>query len=101
MRFSGRLGKGPHRSYVCNPTPEFVAQLAQIIEPLREEASQQKWDIDWTRFNNFCSEAKASAAKNDFAGAVRANCHAISFMMEELRNQRQKRRAGPVDIEGS
>ena len=98
-RLAARLGKGPHRSYVCNAGPEFVDQLARIIEPLREEASQQKWDIDWARFNGFCSEAKASAGRGDFAGAVRAYCHAISFMMEELRNQRQKRKAGSMDIE--
>ncbi len=72
-----------------------------MIEPLREEASQQKWDIDWERFNGFCSEAKASTARNDYAAAVRADCHAISFMMQELRNQRQKRKAGSVDIDGS
>ena len=75
--------------------------MARIIEPLREEATQQKWDIDWARFNGFCSEAKASAARNDLAGAVRSNCHAISFMMQELRNQRQKRRTDSVDIEGA
>jgi protein phosphatase len=101
VRFSGRLGKGPHRSYVCNPTPEFVAELARIIEPLRQEATQQKWDIDWARFNGLCSEAKAAAARNDLAGAVRSNCHAISFMMQELRNQRQKRNSGSVEIEGA
>jgi protein phosphatase len=100
-RLPARLGKGPHRSYVCNASPEFVDQLARIIEPLREEASQQKWDIDWARFNGLCSEAKASAARSDFAAAVRADCHAISFMMQELRSQRQKRKAGSVDIEGS
>jgi protein phosphatase len=101
VRFPARLGKGPHRSYVCNPTPEFVAELARIIEPLREEATQQKWDIDWARFNAYCAEAKASIARNDLAGAVRANCYAISFMMQELRSQRQKRRTDSVDIEGS
>jgi protein phosphatase len=100
VRFAGRLGKGPHRSYVCNPTLEFVEELAKIIEPLREEASQQKWDIDWARFNGFCSEAKASVARNDLAAAVRADCHAISFMMQELRRQ-QQRKAGSVDIEGA
>jgi hypothetical protein len=72
-----------------------------VIEPLREEASQQKWDVDWARFNGLCAEAKTSAARNDFAAAVRSYCHAISFMMEELRNQRQKRNADSVDIEGS
>ena len=59
-----------------------------------EEATQQKWDIDWARFNGFCSEAKASAGRNDFAAAVRAYCHAISFDdARKLRNQRQKPKA--------
>lgn len=93
---SGRLGRGPHRSYICQVNQEFVDKLAKIVEPLREEAKQQQWDVEWTKFDALCKQATTAAARQDFTGAVRAYCYAISFLMQQLRGQRHKRAAGPA-----
>jgi PPM family protein phosphatase len=85
-----KLGRGPHRSYVCPVDQAFVDKLAKIIEPLKLEATQQNWDVDWQRFNGFCQQAVTAASRQDYAGAIRAYSHAISAMTHELRNQSRK-----------
>lgn len=85
----GMLGRGPHRSLVCPITQESVDKLAGLLGPLREEATRQNWQVDWKRLDALCQSAAAAAARQDYAGAVREYGHALSFMMEEVRNQRQ------------
>ena len=85
----GMLGRGPHRSQVCPITQESADKLAKILEPLRDEATRQNWNIDWNGLNRLCQSAAAAASRQDFVGPVREYCQAISFMMTQVRNQRQ------------
>lgn len=95
QRLAGpRFGSGPHKSRVCVTSNEFVDRLAKLVEQLRDAAADEDWSVDWHRFNALCNGALAAAEKKNYVDAVREYCHAIRFMMGELRGQRHKRNGG-------
>jgi len=84
----GALGRGPHTSLVCNVNEAFVEKLAALTTRLRETAIQQKYQIDWTKFDRTCETAVGARRSGDFSGAVRRYCHSLNYLMSELRKQR-------------
>jgi protein phosphatase len=96
---SARLGRGPHRSYVCELDLAAAQRVAAVVEPLREEAVQQHWEIDWPRFDGLCRQAATAMKAQDYAGAIRSNCRAISFMMQQLRNKQARGAKPAVDLD--
>ncbi len=94
-RYEGRpLGKGPYTASDCVPDAAFVARLGQIAEELRQAARAEDWAVDWARFEAHASQGAAAAKANELAPAIREYCHAISFLMNELKNQRGRHRPG-------
>jgi len=81
------LGKGPHRTYNCKPDAEFVDRLSRIVGQLRDAATSEDWKIDWQHFNKTQADADAATFAAQYSTAVRLYCHAMSFMMGELRAQ--------------
>jgi PPM family protein phosphatase len=81
------LGKGPYRTYNCAPDGEFVDRLARIVKQLRDAATIEDWTVDWQQFNRIHSDAHAATFAAQYATAVRLYCHALSFMMAQLRGQ--------------
>lgn len=88
----GPLGKGPYT--VCDAVPDasFVERLAKLNQQLREAAACEDWVIDWERFNNQSYQAQVAGNASNFPEAVRQYCHAICYMMEQLRQQRDRLR---------
>lgn len=86
-----RFGKGPYRVYSCNSDDKFSLTLASLVNELREAADDEKWSVDWNRFNNHCDLATKSAAEQNHPNAIREYCLAMSYMMSELRNRRRKK----------
>ena len=87
-KLNGRpLGKGPYVSLDCTADAGFVDRLSGIIERLRELAGQNGWTIDWDHFNALNAQAVAAADTADYPTAVRKSCHAISFLVSQLRSQ--------------
>ncbi len=82
-----RYGKGPHTSRQCTANGRMVADLAKMAVQLREAAAEQDWSIDWQRFEADLHAAEAAIEEKNHAAAVQAYCHAISFLMSELRHQ--------------
>ena len=91
------LGRGPYDPTQCPPGPEMAESLAKVVEELRIAANTQEWSIDWDRFDSYDRQAKTAISKQSFKEAVRYYARAISFMMEELRKQRDK----PADMSDS
>jgi len=83
------LGKGPHTSHVVTPNQEFVERISKLLDQLRNAAVEEKWAVDWSRFNEFGRKALAALAANDCPTAIREYCHGVSFMMHQLRHQRR------------
>jgi protein phosphatase len=92
-QFDGRLlGKGPYTSTDCVPDADFLGRLTEIIRQLQEAASQDGWTVDWNRFHGHRQTAEAAARERRHEEAVREYCRAVSFMMDELKKQRGRKR---------
>jgi len=85
-----QLGKGPYRTTTCTANLAFAERLAKVVNQLRAAAVEEAWQIDWDRFNAYGARAAAASAKQNFGETVREHCHAISFMMDQLRHQSQR-----------
>jgi protein phosphatase len=83
------LGKGPHTSLVCTPTDPFVAKMAAMVHQLRESAVQQSWSIDFAKCDAFIERGTTHRTAGRFGEAVRQYALALSFLMAEIRKQRQ------------
>lgn len=83
-----QLGRGPHTSLACEATEPFVAKLAQMVHQLRTSAAQQNWKVDWSQFEAQVEAATRSRNAEYYPEAVRHYSYALSFLMSEIRKQR-------------
>lgn len=91
------LGKGPYTSAKCQPDSHLVQKLGATLNELRSAAREGNLDVNWEPLEDSCKKAAAAAKAGDFSEAVRHNCRAISYMMNELRLQ-QKKRLGATTV---
>jgi protein phosphatase len=84
------LGRGPYAAVDCRADAEFVDRLNNTVQQLRDAACYWDWTVDWSRFNRHSSQAKSSAESGDYAMAVSEYCHAISYMMDQIKAQRSR-----------
>ena len=92
------LGQGPYVNVKCAPSDEFARTLATTLAELREAAEEAKWEVRWSLFDDHQKRAESACEAGDYAKAIRDYAKAISFMMDELRQQ-QNRKAGDSSIE--
>jgi protein phosphatase len=92
------LGKAPYASVRCAASEEFSGTLVGILRELREAAEEEQWEIHWPRLAELQQTAETACDAGDHSRGVRKYAQAISFMMDELRQQ-QKRKAGDSSIE--
>ncbi|MBS0208459.1 MAG: serine/threonine-protein phosphatase [Planctomycetes bacterium] len=90
----GMLGRGPHRSLVCDPTLELLKRWNQLIEPVCQTARNQQWEIDWEKFEGLKRRAQTAAEQQQYLVAAREFCFAIIALMGEVRSQRYRRGSG-------
>jgi serine/threonine protein phosphatase PrpC len=93
-----RLGRGPHRSYDCPLSAEFLAELGRMLADLRSVAASDDVPIDLARFDSLCQSATHAAQRGDLAGALRAHAQAMNLMMNELKYHRRKAADSSIDI---
>jgi hypothetical protein len=86
-----RFGRGPYNPHNFVVNNEFVDKLARFVAELRTAAVEAQYDVDWHHFNHLDARALAAAERKDYVTAVREYGHALSFMMNEIRGQRQKK----------
>jgi protein phosphatase len=92
---TSRLGKGPYSTADATPDAAFVEQLAQVVRQLEEAAGGADWTIDWKPFRDHEHLAIAARQAGQLVEAVREYCYAMTYMMAELRSQRDRKR--PLD----
>lgn len=80
-------GRGPYVKVDCKSGDAFAEQLEKLLEELKEGAKQKRWQVDWERLEQFSREAKAAIDSGSSHQAVAHFGRAISFMMDQLRNQ--------------
>jgi hypothetical protein len=85
-----RLGRGPYTTCDCRASGELIDRLARTVTELREAAADSNWQLDWNQFNAFTKRAEEATARKETSQAVREYCHAISFMMDQIRGKNGK-----------
>ncbi len=88
---SRMLGRGPYTHVLCKPNHELVTKLKATLDELRQAAREGNWDINWQPLDDSCRQAAAADQAGDFAEAMRQYCRAISYMMNELRLQADRK----------
>ena len=81
------FGKGPYMQMACSSGEQFSGQLAKMIGKIKKGAQEQDWAIDWAALEKLIKNAEAATAKKDHSGAIRLYGRAVSFLMDQLRNQ--------------
>lgn len=81
-----RYGRGPYTRTNRPPGNQFSTQLADICRQLQSGAQEQKWRVDWEQWQGLLSAAETCVQKKDFTGSIQAYGKAISFLMDQLRN---------------
>lgn len=84
---SKRYGKGPYTRVGCALGPQFSKQLADILAQLQDGAMEQNWKIDWDHLKSLIAEAESANAANNHSQSIRSYGRAVSFLMDQLRNQ--------------
>ena len=89
--FDGRLlGGGPYSDSDCTAEDQFADRLAKMVTQLRDAAVNEDWTLDWSRFNGLTAQAVAAAEAADYPQAIRQHLLAISFMVQQLKEQRRQ-----------
>lgn len=85
-----RLGRGPYTNCDCRTSSELVERLSRTVTELHDAAADSNWQVDWDQFNGFTRRAEEASSQQQTSQAVREYCHAISFMMNQIRGQHGK-----------
>jgi protein phosphatase len=85
------LGRGPYTTTVCPPSAELAQNLANTLEELREAAREGDWTINWRPLEDSCRAAAQASQAKKFNEAIRHYCRGITYVMNELRSQPNKR----------
>ena len=81
------LGKGPHVHINCPSGQQFGKQLAEMIAKIETGARSQNWKVDWEQLKKLTNHAETAAENMDHASSIRSYGRAVSFLMDQLRNQ--------------
>ncbi len=83
-----RMGKGPYSQTPSKISPDLLSHLTNTVKQLRAAAADdEKWDINWALFAALEKKAAAVATPEE---TLRAQGAMISFLMKELRAQREQ-----------
>jgi protein phosphatase len=82
-----RFGKGPYTRYSCASSSEFAKQIAEMLRKLQQGALREDWKVDWPQLKSLISTAEEATKNKDHSGSIRSYGRALSFMMDQLRNQ--------------
>jgi protein phosphatase len=85
-----RLGKGPYTNTPCGPNATFFTKLQQTAAELKQVAQDGHYNVDWAGYEEL-QRKSAAAQQSNPVDAVRQLCKAITFLMNELRNQSQQK----------
>ena len=85
------MGRGPYTETQVSPKSNFLEKLFATAHDLREAAESGAWTIDWRRFDQLRQSAEKARQAGQGQAAIRDGTRAISFLLQELRNQTSKK----------
>lgn len=88
-----KIGHGPYTRTACNRVEQLVQRLRNTMEELRQAAIEEDWTINWPPIDRHCQAAEHAAKARDHQKSLREYSQAISYTMQELREQRRKKKS--------
>ncbi|QDU26381.1 Putative protein phosphatase 2C-type [Anatilimnocola aggregata] len=85
-----RLGKGPYTNTPCGPSPAFFTKLEQTAGELKQVAVDGNYNVDWAEYGELQRKSVAARQANP-VDSVRQLCKSITFLMNELRTQHDRK----------
>lgn len=85
-----RLGKGPYTSTPCGPTGAFFSKMEQTATELKQVAQDGNYAVDWAEYTELHRKSVAARQANP-VDSVRQLCKSITFLMNELRTQHDRK----------
>lgn len=82
-----RFGKGPYTRYSCASSAQFAKQIAEMLRKLQEGALRENWKVDWPQLKKLIGQAEEATKNKDHSTSIRSYGRALSFLMDQLRNQ--------------
>jgi hypothetical protein len=61
--------------------------MSKLLTELHAGAEDKGWKVDWNQLKTLVDTAESAVKKKQFSAAVASYGRAISFMMDQLRNQ--------------
>ncbi|HAY80750.1 MAG TPA: hypothetical protein DCY79_13165 [Planctomycetaceae bacterium] len=84
------LGKGPYVTIENVANQKIAEKFATTTNTLKSTAQSRGLAVDWSQFDAFTAQAEQQRQAGDFAGGVRGCCHAISFLLSEMRSPKNQ-----------
>ncbi len=84
-------GKGPYTRTTCTPSAGFAAQLARILQELRQATSSQQFVIKSPEADRCERQAHEAVKAENPIEAIRNFCMAINHLMRELKKLNVKK----------
>ena len=81
------FGRGPYVRINCPSGELFARQMSKLLKELQAGAVDKGWKVDWDQLKALVTTAESAVKGKQYSKAVAAYGRAISFMMDQLRNQ--------------
>jgi protein phosphatase len=91
------LGAAPYRTARAVADAEFVADLADLAEQLRQLSDEERWPLDQRPLEEKLRTAHAAASRQECPEAVMHYGEAIRLAMQQFRDRRGRPPGGPGD----
>ncbi len=92
------FGRGPYVRINCPSGEVFSKRMSNLLKELQSGAIDKNWQVDREQLKALVADAEAAVTKKQFSKAVAAYGRAISFMMEQLRNQNTGGSSSSIDL---
>ncbi|MFP6666898.1 MAG: protein phosphatase 2C domain-containing protein [Pirellulales bacterium] len=83
------LGRGPHRTYNCEPNRAIASELGRVCRELRETADGVGLNVDWDHFAEIERAAESAIAEQNYEQAIRHHCRGISSVVATMKRHRK------------
>ena len=84
---AAKMGAAPYVSFDAGPAAEVVEEFHRVARELQSSAIASKRQVDWQKFEQRTAAAESARQQGDLVAAVRHFGGAISFAVEQLKQQ--------------
>ncbi len=88
-----RRGPRVYRPVRCAADPALIEQLSRALKSLETRVRENKWPLDWDRYREHSTGARALLERRRFPEAYREHSLALLMLLDALDSQRSREEA--------